>query len=450
MENNIQNRYENQINMNNDINIKKDNQTENNNNKNNDTPNGQIEEENINKKIKYRINFSVLIHELRNISDVIEERSQVEYNTNLLLMSSEINQSNKISCLTLLSFINHKFNNALYTYYINKKIFKYLKIQKGIESFIYIRTLYRAAFFLEKDKNYFYAYKYAEEANSLCKNSKIDDKSEKMLNELKQSIADGINDYVKISIKKFQETDKKNNLNKENYNRLKALIRSLIGNKYEIENDENNKNNDEYLYLINRKWVVKANDFLEDYTNNVRKKDYFKKAFEPNYLYYNYFNDKIEEKIKEEYKYNPYPCHIDNYSISDWTDNLYDPLNEDENNYLQSNVLYIKDYFLLEKSDFLFLKSFFGVTNIIKRKKEYLNFVFIKGIIFDKRYKKKNTNFLLRIRNFQIRKNSTISDFKEKILRCVKNNIKEILKSKKDKKENDKLYFVLLFLLHYF
>ena len=52
-----------------------------------------------------------------------------------------------------------KKNNELYIYYLNKKILKYLQTQNGIESFIYIRTVYRAAHFLEKDKNFFYAYK---------------------------------------------------------------------------------------------------------------------------------------------------------------------------------------------------------------------------------------------------------------------------------------------------
>ena len=73
------------------------------------------------KKIKYRLNFSVLIYNLRNISDKEESRNEIEFKSNVLLMSSQIYQSNKISVLTLLSFINYKKNNALYTYYINKK-----------------------------------------------------------------------------------------------------------------------------------------------------------------------------------------------------------------------------------------------------------------------------------------------------------------------------------------
>ena len=80
--------------------------------------------------------------------------------------------------------------------------------------------------------------------------------------------------------------------------------------------------------------------------------------------------DKKKEKEKNKKKgYCTFPGLIDNYSISNWTDYWNDPLNEDENNYIQPNLVYNKDYYLLEKSDFEFLKDFCGVTNIIKRKK---------------------------------------------------------------------------------
>ena len=141
-----------------------------------------------NKNKKYKIKFSVIIGELRHHSDETDRISLNEYTSNLLLMSSQINQTNKISCLTLLSYINYKRENALYTYYINKKIFKYLKIQKSIEPFTYIRTLYRAAYFLEKEKNFFYARKYVYEADNLSKSSKIDEKSTKMLNDIRSLI----------------------------------------------------------------------------------------------------------------------------------------------------------------------------------------------------------------------------------------------------------------------
>ena len=393
-----------------------------------------------NKKIKYRINFSVIINELRNNSGIKEIRSDIEYKTNVLLMLSEIdqinNESNKISCLTLISYINHEKNNSLYIYYLNKKIFKYLQVQKGIESFIYIRTLYRAAYFLEKDKNYFYAYKYIEEAKSLSKNSRIDAKSKNMLIDLRNNIIDRINEYKTKYIKLFRDIENEKHLNEQNYQKLKSLIKDLIDNKYQIEKDENG---DEYLYLINKKWVEKAYNFLKDYIDireNNKKGNYFNKAFDPEYTCNSYFDNDDNNIKKDLNKYNPFPCLIDNYSISNWKDNWNDPLNEDENNYLKKDLVYMKDYYLLKKSDFEFLEYFFGATNIIKRKKNCLDFIQIKCIIFDKRLKEKENTFLLRNRSFQLRKNSTILDFKEKLIRCVEFAIKENLENLR--KQNNK------------
>ena len=391
-----------------------------------------------NKKIKYRINFSVKIEQLRNDSDKSEKISQVEFDSNILLMSSEVNQSNKISCLTLISFINFKKNHALYIYYLNKKIFKYLQILTGIESFIYIRTLYRAAFFLEKDKNYFYAFKYILEAEKLSNNSKIDNLSKKFLWELKDKIIKEINEYKNKYINKFTEIGNSQNLCEEKYIRMQKLIKDLIENKYQIDNEENNEgieNNDKYSYLINRKWVERAYNFLQDYINirenkikKSKRPEYFNYVFDPDMFYKKYFD--IDEKYK--YKYNPFPGLIDNYSISDWTDNWNDPLNEDENNYIKSNLIYNKDYYLLEKTDFEFLNEFFGATNIIKRKKECLDFIIIKSFIFDKRLGENDNIFLLRKRNLQIRKNTSILNFKKKILRCIEDSLKTVEEEKKN------------------
>ena len=389
------------------------------------------------KKIKYRLNFSVIIYNLRNISNEEKSRNEIEFKSNVLLMSSQIYQSNKISVLTLLSFINYKKNNALYTYYINKKIFKYLQSQKGIESFIYIRTLFRAADFLKKSNNYFYAYKYIDEAYSLRQSSKIDNESRILLTNLRNEIISKINDYIQNCIKTFRDIEKENNLNDSKYNKLKELIKNLIENKYQIKSDQTPTKEDDYLYLINKRWVEKANNFVDDYikVRESKKKneysDYFKLAFSSDYIVNGYLN-KIDPSAKEEiFKYNPFPCLIDNYSISDWTDNWNDPLNEDENSFLQSNLEYMKDYYLLEKSDFDFLKQIFGVTNIIKRKKDCLNFFVIKSIIFDSRLKNENYNFFIRNRTFQVRKNYTILDFKEKILRCLEDAFKQNLNEKK-------------------
>ena len=152
------------------------------------------------KNKKYKIKFSAIIEELRQNCDKPDKVDNVEFITNILLISSKISITDKISCLTVLSYINYERRNSLYTYYLNKKIFKYLQIQKSIESFIYIRTLYRAAFFLEKEKNYFYAKKFVSEAYNLSKNSKIDNTSKGLLIEINKTIDEDIKQEIKFII----------------------------------------------------------------------------------------------------------------------------------------------------------------------------------------------------------------------------------------------------------
>ena len=380
-----------------------------------------------NKNKKYKIKFSVIIGELRHHSDETDRISLNEYTSNLLLMSSQINQTNKISCLTLLSYINYKRENALYTYYINKKIFKYLKIQKSIEPFTYIRTLYRAAYFLEKEKNFFYARKYVYEADNLSKSSKIDEKSTKMLNDIRSLINKEINNYLDVYITKFIDIENPENLNEEKYLKMKKIFKELNDNDYQ-KNIQLNINNQDDLYIIGKNWFTKANQFFLDYTkirdNNI-KNNYFKEVFEPNYCYLNYF-DLYEELKNKSYKYSPFPCLIDNYSIINWTDNWLDPLNEDENYILKKDLKEDKDYYLLNKEDFELLQNFFGVTNVIKRKR--IDLVEIKTIILDKRFIEKDNTFLLKKRSLQIRNDYKIIDLKEKIERCINYTLDNVQK----------------------
>ena len=389
----------------------------------------------------YKIKFSALIEELRQISDKEEKMNYTEFTTNLLLMSSQLNQTNKISCLTLISYINHQKENSIYTYYLNKKIFKYLKIQKSIESFLYIRTLYRAAFFLIKEENYFYARKYIVEAEVLSSNSRIDKNSQDMLNSSKKIAENGIMEYIEKYTRKFQDVEKKENLNDHNYCLMKKLFDVLNKNEYKINLDINNKENNEYLYIISKNWFTKAYQFFLDYQkvrDNLIKGSYFKEVFDVNYCYMSYF-DQIEWLQNNKHTYSPFPCIIDNYSIINWTDNWLDPLNEDENIILQNNLKEGKDYFLLEKNDFDLIQNFFGVSNIIKRKKT--DFIEFKAIILDKRLTNKKNISSLRKRHLQVKQNNKIIDLKEKIIRCIEYSLKnnkneyEILMEKKRTRE---------------
>ena len=65
-------------------------------------------------------------------SDDVSKRNENEFINNILLISSDINETNKISCYTLLSYINYEKERIIY--------------------------LYRTTYVLEKEKNIFYSY----------------------------------------------------------------------------------------------------------------------------------------------------------------------------------------------------------------------------------------------------------------------------------------------------
>ena len=79
-------------------------------------------EKQIDKNKKYRMKFSVTISKLRSSSDDAEIIGFNEFITNLLLMSSQINPTNKISCLTLLSYTNYIKHEYQYGYHTDTEL----------------------------------------------------------------------------------------------------------------------------------------------------------------------------------------------------------------------------------------------------------------------------------------------------------------------------------------
>ena len=398
------------------------------------------------KETKYIPNFSFLIKQMQKDSDDVSKRNEIEFINNILLISSDINESNKISCYTLLSYINYEKKKETYIYYLYNKIFnktfKDLELQKNIEPFYFIRNLYRTAYALEKEKNYFYAYECIKKIYDLKKSTHLDEDSTKLLNKLINRIKKGISDYLNKSVKLFKNLDKENNTNINKFDKIEKLIKDISDNSYQIndndddDNNNNNENNDEYLYLINKNWFSKLINFMEDFKsikdNNQNKnkyKEYFKIVFNSINILNYYLNEDNEKN-----KYYAFPGPVDNFSIIDWKDSLDDPLNVDENIFLKSDF---KDYYLLKKSDFELLKDIFGVTNIIKRKKDNLEYIQIKSIIFDKRFKDKKNNKLLKKRTLQIKKTSTVSEFKNKIIRCVESLFNKENNNNENNEENN-------------
>ena len=74
--------------------------------------------------------------------------------------------------------------------------------------------------------------KIINEAESLSKNSKIDNDSIKLLNNIKLKVEKGINETINNYIKKFRNIEIEENLTQEKYNKLKNLFKELSENTY--------------------------------------------------------------------------------------------------------------------------------------------------------------------------------------------------------------------------
>ena len=379
-------------------------------------------------KPKYRLNFSKIIKSGKSMSGEKENYSEIEYNCNICLNSSLIDKANKINALTLLSFINYNNNFYNILFYLNNRIFKYLGKDKGIEAFIFIRTLYRASnILMDNYKNYFYSYYYVKLAEIIKDKSKIDKESIILLLKLIKKVKTGTEEYLKIKQKLFVET-----LNKEKVNYIKNILNS-------IEKDNNNNKDENLYYVINKEWLDKAYNFINEYerTFNLNKEE-FNNFIEKSFNFENVYSKYIgEEKtniiINEEDKDFPFfPGPIDNYSITVFKDFWNDNDNIQDNYFIKDNLILNKDYYLINKEIWNELNNIFQSTNEIRRIGNDNDLFVLKCIIFENNLRNKDYVNHLRRKYIQISKKNSVYDLKIKILRAINKMIKTTLLLKKN------------------
>ena len=341
-----------------------------------------------------------------------------EYLCNLLFYFSPITPLGKLELLKLLYSFNSNPNDYNYKYYIFKELYTTIESLKQNEIINYdfkqlIELLLEQAKFFNKLGNTFYSYFFLY--NSLYRD----------MPNIKN-----LRSYIKEELIIY------NNKNKEQFRKLNKNQYQEILKK--LEDIYKSKNDDNYygtLYVINKKWIIRAYNFVGYILNYNGIEERLNESFNL-YQVYNYYFGR-EEEGKKLY---PYPGPINNYIISDFKDIWEDPKNEDENYLINDNYINDKDYSLAKENDWNMLKSLFGATNEIKRKGNTLTFFKIKVIILDKRIIKNNNLNLLRPKYIQTRKNMNIKEFKEKIIRCfdyaLKKNEKENYKINEDNFEN--------------
>ena len=381
-------------------------------------------QKNNNESSKFRIYFSKLIKESRTSSDNKNEYPEIQFKCNICLNSSYIDISNKVTAISLLTYINFK-ENINYVYYLNNRIFKYMNQNKGIESFIFIRTFYRASDNLHSEKNYFYAFFFCKLAEQISEKSKIDQKSKKFLEELFDKIQRSISNYIQSKQNFFKNLV----YDKERIFYIKNLIDCIGKENYE---------SDKVYNIINGKWVNKAKLFFNEYERLTKNKynnllSFILKSFNRDNVYKNYIDEGINEhnlNLNEPF----FPGPINNYEITLFKDFWEEtsPHLFYENYYIKENLKINRDYYLINKHIWSSLNEIFESTNELLKKGNNEDLMLIKCIIFEKSLQENNNICHLRRKYIQISKNANILDFKFKLLRVV-----EKYQSKKENEDSN-------------
>ena len=394
---------------------------------------------------RYKLNYTNILNLVK--KDKSDSGKTNEFFCNLLLMPLKIELSDKVSTLNLLSNFYKRRNQVHLIYQIINKFDKRLDSLMSIEPALVANVFVRGMEYLKAQGNYIYSYKYLIKTKKILEKNAIIIKKNYNLESF-EIFCEEINaDYIKNIIiyrKKFSDDEM---IKDEVIEQIKKLIDLLMDDKYEI----NKENENEYLYVINKKWIVKAKSFIENFIKAKKDKikNFFEEAFEPQFIYESYFDIKNEnEKNKDKTKpklFFAFPGPINNFQISSFKDYWKESKNLEENDFMKKNLKINEDYLLINEKDWKLLSDIFGATNEIKRKKNQIDLEQLKFVLFDKRisYDNENSN-LLKEKYILINKNINMKELKDKIIRVANDalNIEEnneiIKEEKNEEKKNEK------------
>ena len=389
---------------NNEINGKCDKNSSNNNIKEvNNQQNNLI----INKNKDYCLNYQAILESVYSSQNDFSKCPINEYNLNVLLLSSEINRTNKLTSLTLL------YNLSAYSFNINKIVYLFNKISKILskhnEDDIQIKatlTIKLSQIMNSKKKNNFYSLKFINEIDKRMQ-SKISSSTLKNLEDNKNIIKTNLSEYIKNSRNKFFVSNKKFNKNLD-LNSLNGLLEKIMTKSNKVEKD--------FGYIINQEWIIKTKIFVDGCIIAKREKTetyLYNEAFSEEKVYYDYYN--MQDKIKANIYVNGiFPGPINNFNLIDYKDLWEDPINIDENYILAKNI----HYSIVNQNDWKYLEEIFGVIGEIRCKIDKNNYIIVKSIIINNELSDNKFENLLNKRNIQINAKATVKDFEKKVIRC--------------------------------
>ena len=327
---------------------------------------------------KYKIKYNHLIEFIKSKNKKDSSSyNQNQFLCNILLIPSNIEISNKVAILNLLSLYN---KNSDLLYNIANKLDKCFDSINAIDPIFLIEMYMKIMEYLNNTKLYFYSYKYMLIIKKIIKKNEVLINKKYDISPVYQVFNETdiyYNNYIMNSKLKFST---ELSIKDEIISEFKNLIDSLISEKYNLDdNIDSTKDNNEYIYIISKDWIFKTKFFIENYiiSKEQKLKNFFEESFDPVYVYESYFNeikeakkDNDENNKKSSKLFYPFPGPVNNFEITSFKDIWVDFVNLDENDFLKKGMNYKEHYFYVNQKDWKLIKSLFDVTNEIKRKKK--------------------------------------------------------------------------------
>lgn len=373
----------------------------------------------------------LLLKALLNLKNKDYEKCEQFLNLISLYSSLAINQ--KIKLLSIKFYIFYLTKDDKILLMIANKYLKFLysslydtDIEENNKK-IMLKQLFQLTEVLNKNKNFFLEYFFYQilqksKCNTMIKDDLSIEIYEKMINSFKNI------DEIIQAIKQGFQADKYSKY----YQKLKN---KFIDNKYSFPEEKK-----ENCYLVSTDWIRTFIYFLMVVTspsksenkesNNTSSMKYILKLIQSNktcQLFYLYFLNKIAKEEEEYTKcLSTFPGPINNYFIVSLCDSWIDPEPSEEysNVYLSNKVIEKIDFKYIDQDTYHILKKCFGVNQEVQRKlinNDYYEVYLLKFkvLVLSPVLIKHNFTSLIRKRNFQISRNKTIKDLKDKIIRCL-------------------------------
>ena len=249
------------------------------------------EEDKPNNKSKYKIDYPTVLKQI--IERENKNESYVnEYHCNLLLMLGEAEIQYKLSAFSCLTYCYQLNENSEQIYKIaNNFEKKYMnKINKETNEY-FLKIFCRAAFFFQKEKNCFYACKYINKCVELITNYETTEKRTATILSYQTDMDNDLKNYIQE--KKLLFNDDK--FLQEKGKAIKELINSIItsNNIINIKESSSGNDNSNYLFLINKKWIINAHMFISSFLstredNNIHNKKLIEESFDKDCLSWSY------------------------------------------------------------------------------------------------------------------------------------------------------------------